>query len=234
MSLPVFFSKKIENNIAFLEADEAAHFSVLRKKIGDEVAVVDGNGLFFSGKILEIGKKSGSIQIVSEKKDPLARPFSLEIGIAPTKNLDRLEWFLEKSTEIGIEKISPIRCRRSERDSLRLDRCEKILVSAMKQSQRATLPKLAQLVDFQLFIKNNFPQQKFIAYCGGQNLPHFADVFSPKNDAVVLIGPEGDFHPDEIETAQKNGFVGISLGSARLRTETAALSVVHAFSLLSR
>jgi 16S rRNA (uracil1498-N3)-methyltransferase len=233
MSLPIFFARKIENGFAHLEDEEAGHcIAVMRKKLGDKVAVVDGNGSFFDGEIVEINKKTATIQLLSEQKKFNVRPFSLHIACAPTKNLDRFEWFLEKTTEIGIEKITPIKCRRSERTTLRTDRCEKILVAAMKQSLHAQLPKLVELIDFQAFIKQfSENSQRFIAYCNDEKLPSFQSILRDKEDAIILIGPEGDFAPEEIELAKKNGFLGVNLGKTRLRTETAGVVACHTFAL---
>jgi 16S rRNA (uracil1498-N3)-methyltransferase len=233
MSLPIFFSRKIENGLAQLEAEEAGHcIAVMRKKLGDKVAVVDGNGSFFDGEIAEINKKTVSIRLFLEQKNFNTRPFSLHIACAPTKNLDRFEWFLEKTTEIGIEKITPIKCRRSERTTLRTDRCEKILVAAMKQSLHASLPEISELIDFQSFIKQfSDKSQRFIAYCNDENLPSLQSILRENEDAIILIGPEGDFAPEEIDLAQKSGFVGINLGKTRLRTETAGVVACHTFAL---
>lgn len=234
MSVPIFFSKNIENGFARLDEEESRHcLSVLRKRAGDECWVVDGRGHFFTGELAEGGKKSALVRLVSEKKDWKKRPLHLHLAVAPTKNLDRFEWFLEKAVEIGLEEITPIRCRRSERETIRLDRLEKVMVAAMKQSLRASLPKMSELTDFQSFVKKTETAQKFIAHCQTDGLPLLKTSLKPGLDCLILIGPEGDFSIDEIEFAVKYGFQEISLGDARLRTETAAIVACHTVSLIN-
>ncbi|MBC7774147.1 MAG: RNA methyltransferase, partial [Phycisphaerae bacterium] len=163
---------------------------------------------------------------------PTLRPARLHIAIAPTKQMERLEWFLEKATEIGVDEITPLLCKRSERETLRLDRLEKILVSAMKQSLRAWLPKLNAPTRFQDFAKKTSETQKRLAWCSDEPLPHLKNTISPQQDTVIAIGPEGDFSPEEVQLALANGFQGVSLGKARLRTETAGLLAVGVFEIL--
>jgi 16S rRNA (uracil1498-N3)-methyltransferase len=146
--------------------------------------------------------------------------------------MDRLEWFLEKATEIGVDEITPILCKHSERDSLRLDRLEKILVSAMKQSLRAWLPQLNPLTKFTDFVKKTGETQKRLAWCGDEPMPHLKNTLLPDQSTVIAIGPEGDFSPEEVTLALSSGFQAISLGEARLRTETAGLYAVTVFGLL--
>ncbi len=228
-NVQLFFAKNIEKGIAFLADDEIGHLAVLRKKAGDRVDLIDGSGLFFEAEILELSKKSASARVLAQKKDPKSRDFGLHIAIAPTKNLDRFEWFLEKSTEIGIAQITPILTKRSERTVLKTERLEKIILSAAKQSCRAELPKLAQLIDYQSFMKTQAGAGGFIAHCFEGEKAHLKNLLEPKKSAVVLIGPEGDFTPDEAEKARLAGFVGCSLGAARLRTETAGVFVAALF-----
>ena len=237
MSIPISFCRKIENGFAHLADDEAHHLiSVLRKKVGDALIIVDGAGRFFTAELAELHKKTALARLLSEKTEVGKRPFRLHMAVAPTKNLDRFEWFLEKATEIGIEEITPIRCRRSEREVVRLDRLEKVIVAAMKQSQRAYLPKLNELVDFQAFMKKMEAEktaQKFIAYCNDDALPLLKTQIEPRSDLLIFIGPEGDFSDDEIKLAKQNGFAGVSLGAARLRTETAAVAACLTASLMN-
>lgn len=242
MSTPIFFTKNIANGLAHLTDEEAFHCqSVLRKKAGDAVWVVDGEGLFCTGELLSVAKKSAEIKILTEQKNFKKRPAALEIAIAPTKNMERLEWFLEKATEIGIEKISLIRTKNSERTTVRHDRLEKILVAAMKQSVSAFLPKLTELIDFQSFIKEKSNNRisplpgglggAFIAHCNSDDLPLLKNELKPGEPTLILIGPEGDFSLAEVELAEKNGFTSISLGTTRLRVETAGLVACTTFSL---
>ena len=229
----LFFTQKIENGFAVFEEEEGRHLvGVLRKKTGEILHLTDGKGFFYEAELADAGKRQVLARIVSKTAAPALRPGRLHIAIAPTKQMDRLEWFLEKATEIGIDEITPLLCKRSERDSLRLDRLEKILVSAMKQSLRAWLPKLNEPTRFQDFIKKSTEAQKRLAWCADEPLPHLKDTFSPDQTTVVAIGPEGDFTPEEVQLALANGFQGVSLGKARLRTETAGLLAVTAFELL--
>ncbi len=232
MSTPIFFTKKFDGGLALLDGEEAHHcHSVLRKKAGDEAWVVDGEGGFFTGEILSVEKKSAQIRILSEQRDFKKRPAPLSIAIAPTKSIDRLEWFLEKAVEIGVEAVHPILTKNTERTALRHDRLEKILVAAMKQSVSAYLPELTQAVDFQKFMEKELPAQRFICHCNADNLPMLKDLLRPGHPTLILIGPEGDFTLKEVELAEKNGFTSVSLGTTRLRVETAGLVACCAFSL---
>lgn len=229
----LFYTQKIENGFAVLEEEEAQHlFHVLRKKAGDTIRLTDGKGRFYEADIADAGKRQVLARILSVTEVPPLRKARLHVAIAPTKQMERIEWFLEKATEIGIEEITPILCRRSERDSVRADRLEKILVSAMKQSLRATLPLLHPLTRFDDFVKNTPGAQKFIAWCASEPLPHLKEALRPDQDAVIMIGPEGDFSPEEVQLAYARDFRGVSLGQARLRTETAGLLAVNVFELL--
>lgn len=155
----------------------------------------------------------------------------MHIGMAPTKNMDRTEWFAEKATEIGIDELTFLNCRYSERKVIKTERIQKILVSAIKQSLKARLPRLNEMTDFAKFVSQPFEGQKFIAHCHAGEKPLLRDVLLPGLDAVVLIGPEGDFSEEEVALAEANGFLPISLGKSRLRTETAALVACHIMNL---
>ncbi len=226
----LFFTQEIQNNIAKFEEEEARHLIVLRKKIGDTIHFTDGKGVFYDGKIIEINKKNILLTIDNQRIE-VEKNQKLHIAIAPTKNIDRIEWFLEKSTEMGISELTFLLCQNSERDKIRLDRLEKIVESAMKQSLQATLPKINDLIKFDAFIKQNFSfdekNKGYIAYCNDEQLP-FYPIGKGVNQ-LVLIGPEGDFSQKEVESAKKANFQGISLGTNRLRTETAGLLVASRF-----
>jgi 16S rRNA (uracil1498-N3)-methyltransferase len=157
----------------------------------------------------------------------------LTIGVAPTKNIDRFEWFLEKSTEIGIDRVIPLLCRYSERKEIKPERLEKVMVSAMKQSIKAYLPVLSPLQTFKEAIKSQFSGQKFIAHCYEGEKQLLRDAVVRGKDVLILIGPEGDFSNEEVELAINEGFVPISLGNSRLRTETAALVACHTVNLIN-
>ncbi len=227
----LFYTQKIENGFAVFEEEEGRHLlNVLRKKTGDLLQLTDGKGFFYEAELADAGKRQVLARILS-KTAVSPRLGRLHIAIAPTKQIERLEWFLEKATEIGVDEITPLICQRSERDVVRLDRLEKILVSAMKQSLRAWLPKLNPPTRFKDFAQKTGEAQKRLAWCSDEPLPHLKDTLHAQQDAVIAIGPEGDFTPEEVKIAIANGFQGVSLGQARLRTETAGLMAVAVFNL---
>jgi 16S rRNA (uracil1498-N3)-methyltransferase len=230
----LFFSTRVEGNLIFLEEEESRHLlTVLRRKVGDPLSVTDGRGHFFETNLIEIGKKNAVASIVSQAMQP-ARPRRLHLAVAPTKQMDRFEWMLEKCVEIGVETVTPIRCQRSERDTLRLDRLEKIAVSAMKQSLRAHLPTIEPLTPLrQLLAAKPTITQGLVAWCADEPPPHLGAVLDSERDALILIGPEGDFTLDEVQLARQAGFVEVGLGAARLRTETAGLLAAATFALRS-
>lgn len=217
-----------------LEGDEMQHcVKTLRKRVGDTIQLMDGQGFYYEAELVEISKKAVIVKIITRKENQLPWDFHLHIAIAPTKNMDRLEWFVEKSVEIGINEITPLQCRYSERKQLRLDRLEKIALSAAKQSHKFVLPKLNELTDFNSFIKTAKADQRFIAHCYEDNLPHLKNQFQYKSQAsvLVLIGPEGDFSEEEVKNALTVGFEAIGLGKSRLRTETAGIVACHSLQL---
>jgi 16S rRNA (uracil1498-N3)-methyltransferase len=230
----LFFTQKIENGFAVFEEEEGRHLvSVLRKKVGDLLQFTDGQGFFYEAELSDAGKRQVLARILSKTAAAPLCAGKLHLAIAPTKQMERLEWFLEKATEIGVDEITPLLCKRSERDTIRLDRLEKILASAMKQSLRAWLPKLNQPTRFQDFIKKTGEAQKRLAWCSEEPLPHLKNTIAPDKTTVIAIGPEGDFTPEEVELALANGFQGVSLGTARLRTETAGLLAVTLFNVVN-
>lgn len=232
--MQLFYTINIEDNLAQLDEVEARHcVQVLRKRVGDSLDFVDGKGSFYKGEIIETGKKSCLIRILERRVEEKERPY-FKMAIAPTKNIDRLEWYLEKATEIGIDEIVPILCARSERKRIREDRLEKIILSAMKQSLKARLPRLNPLTTFKDFINEKQEvDQKLIAYCNDDQLNHLKDTYQKGKSALILIGPEGDFNEQEINLAKENGFTGISLGKSRLRTETAGVVSCTIFNLIN-
>lgn len=221
----LFYTTNINGNLAELDAEEARHLKVMRKQSGDSLHFVDGVGGFYQGKIIDLGKKGCTISILEHTAAYNKRTSFLHLAIAPTKNIARLEWVLEKATEIGIDEITPILCERSERKNIRIDRLNKIIVSAMKQSVKAYLPKLNDLTPFGIFFKKEEKanEQNFIAYCNDENLKHLKDITQPLVPTTIMIGPEGDFSTKEIQLAKEHGFEGVSLGDSRLRTETAGV-----------
>lgn len=219
----VFYTPDILT-LAELPPEEAQHCTrVLRLSQGDEIMLTDGKGYFYKADITAANSKRCMVAIKETIFQEPIWPCHLHIAIAPTKNMDRNEWFAEKATEIGFDELTFLNCRFSERKVIKTERIEKILVSAMKQSLKARLPKLNEMTDFDAFISQDFQGQKFIAHCYEGEKPLLKNVIRKGEDALVLIGPEGDFSPEEVEKALTNGFISISLGQSRLRTETAAL-----------
>lgn len=206
-----------------LSPEEARHcLKVLRKKVGDTVHVVDGYGKFYECVLQSGDVKKCRLLVQKITKEQNARG-NRHIAIAPTKNQDRIEWFVEKAVEIGIDQISFLQCDNSERKLLKLDRVVKKAISAMKQSIKATLPQFSEMIPIEDFLKQETSESKFIAYVDNDNTSHFKDLLDPITDTLILIGPEGDFSKSEIQKVTSMGFEPVSLGSSRLRTETAGL-----------
>lgn len=234
MEKVIFYAPDILNTNTLPE-DESSHcIRVLRKKANDEIFITDGKGHFFDALIVEPHPKHCTVGIERVIETPKPWRNILQIAFAPTKNIDRVEWFAEKSTEIGIDCISPLLCRYSERKEIKSARIEKILVSAMKQSQKAYLPQLDEMQPFSGFVKQAFAGQKFIAHCYPGEKQLLKNVYKPGENVLILIGPEGDFSEQEVEEAINNGFVPISLGESRLRTETAALVACDTIQLINQ
>lgn len=230
----VFYTPDILTNPELPE-EEAGHcLRVLRLGIGSEIMLTDGNGSFYKAVISAATNKRCQVQITETIPQVPFWTGHLHLAMAPTKNMDRIEWFAEKATEIGFNELSFLNCRFSERKVIKTDRVEKIVVSALKQSLKASKPVVNEMIDFKKFMERDFPGQKFIAHCYEGEKPLLKDVIVPGEDAVVLIGPEGDFSREEVELAESKGFKAISLGKSRLRTETAALVAVHTLNLMNQ
>lgn len=230
----VFYTPHIQTS-AELPEEEAAHaVRVLRLQPGDEVMLTDGEGCFYRAEITTATNKRCLVRVLETQPQAPLWSGHLHIAMAPTKNMDRTEWFAEKATEIGFDELTFLNCRFSERRVIKTERIAKILVSAMKQSLKARLPRLNEMTEFDRFVTQPFTGQKFIAHCYEGEKPLLKDVVQHGEDALVLIGPEGDFSPEEVEKALANGFRPISLGRSRLRTETAALVACHILNLLNQ
>lgn len=215
-----------------LPEEEAAHcLRVLRLSQGDKITLTDGKGYFYEAQISVASAKRCSVSILNKTFQPFYWRGHLHLAMAPTKNMDRTEWFAEKATEIGIDEISFLNCRFSERKVLKVERIEKIVVSAVKQSLKARKPQINEMTSFDKFVRQDFPGDKFIAHCYAGEKPLLKDVLSNEKDTLVLVGPEGDFSPEEVELALSRGFRPVSLGMSRLRTETAALVAAHLMNL---
>lgn len=221
--------------ITFDKVESRHIVRVLRKKEGAILKITNGNGFLFDAKIIIANDKKCLAEIINSKEQPKPWDYYLHIAIAPTKNNDRTEWFLEKATEIGIDEITPIICSNSERRVVKTERFEKIIQSAMKQSLKFTLPKLNAPVKFNEFINQDFDGKVCIAHCEDQSdKNHLKNVINPSEKTTILIGPEGDFSMDEIKKALEKKCIPISLGESRLRTETAALVAVNLVSFINQ
>ncbi|RLA58599.1 MAG: 16S rRNA (uracil(1498)-N(3))-methyltransferase [Epsilonproteobacteria bacterium] len=231
----LFYAPNISGNSHTLNREESKHIiRVLRKGLGDDILFTDGKGHFYKCVIDDANPNTCRVKIVERTEDNVHRKFYLHIAIAPTKNINRLEWFLEKSTEIGIDQITPILCSHSERTVVKPDRLAKVLVSAMKQSLKSRLPVLEQSSTFSELINRPFEGEKFIAYIDKDVTQNLSEAYSPEKNALILIGPEGDFNPDEVKQAKQKGFLPVSLGSPRLRTETAGIVACHTINLINQ
>ncbi len=231
----LFYTPAIDSEIYQLDEEESKHcVRVLRLKTGDQVNLVDGRGGFYLAEIISDHPKKTILQVKEYQKEYSKRNHHLHIAVAPTKNIDRFEWFLEKATEIGIDEITPIICDRSERKEVKIDRSNKIITAAIKQSLKAYHPKLNQQISFKEFVLKASADARFIAHCEDGIKNEISSDFKKHQNYLILIGPEGDFSPHEIEYALQNGFVPITLGESRLRTETAGLQACFEINYLNR
>ena len=227
----LFYTPDITAETYTLSEEESKHsIRVLRLRIGDKLVLIDGKGGWYNAVIKDDNPKSCMVEIVETKKEYEKRNHYLHIAIAPTKNMNRLEWFAEKATEIGIEEISILNCINNKRTVVKNERINRVAISAIKQSYKSYLPKINDMTDFEKFIdsQNEFSGQKFIAHCypranSNKEKSHIKNSYTKGGDVIILIGPEGDFSPEEVKLALDKGFEEISFGTARLRTETAAL-----------
>lgn len=224
----------IQNNAAILNEDESLHcVKVLRHKVGDTICVIDGMGTRAIGKIEAAHAKQCAVSLSQKETVAKNRNYYLHIAIAPTKNIERIEWFVEKAVEMGIDEISFIRCKNSERTVVKDERIIKVAESAVKQSKQAYLPKVNSLIDYKEFLKKAATDIKLIAHCEEDKKTPINSIISKGKSHLVLIGPEGDFSKEEIELALNAGFNPVSLGENRLRTETAGLYATAALAVLN-
>lgn len=233
--MQLFYNPEItEDTTQFsFDKEESRHIvKVLRKSVGDELHITNGNGWLFNAQVSVTNINKCTAEIIS-KKLRLKHQYNLHLAVAPTKMNDRYEWFLEKATEIGIDTITPIICDHSERKVIKTERFERILQSAMKQSLHCYLPKLNEAVSFNDFIKQDFRGDLFIAHCEETDRKSLKSQLKRKTDITILIGPEGDFSVKEIEMALQNNFIPVTLGETRLRTETAAIVACHSVSFIN-
>ena len=230
----IFYIPGISEIAYTLDETESKHcVRVLRLEKGDEITLVDGRGGWFTAEIVDPNPKRCAVNVIKSELNFGQRNFQVQVAIAPTKNIERIEWFLEKATEIGIDRVTPLLCRYSERKEIKSERLEKVMVSAMKQSLKAYLPQLDELTKFNDFISQPFSGQKFIAHCEEQHRELLKNAIKLDGNYLILIGPEGDFSSEEIRMAIDAGFIPVSLGDSRLRTETAGVVACHTFNLLN-
>lgn len=223
MSLPIFYQRELPDESSFTLSEETSKhiIHVLRMKQSEQLQLTDGKGKIVSAEIIAENKKATEVKVfLTSHIQP--RPFNITIAISLIKNNSRFEWFLEKATEIGVSEIIPLICDRTEKQNFRHARMKNILVSAMLQSQQAWLPILHEPTKFSEVIKNSSQQNKYIAHCIEEEKKEIRDEVI-KQSSIICIGPEGDFTKPEIELAMQNNFIPVSLGSTRLRTETAAI-----------
>jgi 16S rRNA (uracil1498-N3)-methyltransferase len=230
----LFYHSDLKDGLAFdFSEEESRHIRVFRYQQGDQIMATNGNGLLAKVQILS-DKKIVKAEVISSETFPKSRN-SCSIGIAPTKNQDRLEWFVEKSIEIGIENIYLFVSANSEKPRVNMERLIRVAVAAMKQSQKTFLPVIHDLTELQTIVKSADIQQKFIAHCRTDiTRSLLKNTLKPNLSGLILIGPEGDFTQEEIQEAESNGYMGISLGVSRLRTETAALAALLTFDILNQ
>ncbi len=234
--MQLFYNENIDTQTSLLifNKEESRHIiRVLRKKQGDEIFITNGKGLLFTTRILNASDKKCSVEILKWEEKEQNRNYYLHIAIAPTKNNERLEWFLEKATEIGIDEITPILCDNSERKVIKHERLQKVIISSVKQSLKFNLPKLNVLTRFSDLIRKDFKGEKLIAYCEYTQKNNIKELIKPNHNVMILIGPEGDFSHKEIKEALQHQYIPLSLGKSRLRTETAGIVVCHSVSLIN-
>ena len=233
--MQLFYNPAIssEDKEVIFPKDESKHIvKVLRKQEGDNLNITNGKGFLFSAEIIEANhnKCKAKITAVEQERD---KKYHIHLAVAPTKMNDRFETFLEKATEIGLDKITPIICDHSERKVVKINRFERVLQSAMKQSLHYSMPEISEAISFQEFIQQEQNEQKFIAHCEENDKKSLQKELEPGKNYTILIGPEGDFSSEEIKSAIKAGFVPVTLGNTRLRTETAAIVAAHTAALIN-
>lgn len=234
--MQIFYAPDIKSDTYTLDENESKHsVRVLRMVKGTLVRLVDGKGNMYEGAILEPDSKKCVISINKIIKDFEKRNYRLHIAISPIKNPDRFEWFVEKSVEIGIDEITPIICRNTEKPGIKVERINNLIISAMKQSLKATKTVLNEPRFFDEFIKSPFNGYRMIAYCDNAiKRSGISEVYSKSGNALILIGPEGDFSNDEVSGALSSGFQPVHLGQSRLRTETAGVVACHSIYFLNQ
>ncbi len=229
----LFYQPEVERGVNYLDEEESRHcIKVLRHRSGDPIRLTDGNGTFYDATIETADARRCTFNITHRDRMPLPS-YRIEIAVAPTKNADRMEWFVEKAVEIGIHHITFVDCKHSERRRLNLERISKVAITAMKQSIKAWLPEIRGPISFREYISSVEAPERFIAVVDPENPVHLFHRASKGTRIAVVIGPEGDFAAEEVSSAIDYGFVKVSLGGSRLRTETAALAACHILNLVN-
>jgi len=233
--MQLFYISGIAGNTCALGEEESWHcVRVLRLQEGAPVHLTDGTGNFYEGRMAKVHHKGCLVEILKTTRREKRAGHQLHIAMAPTKNIERFEWFLEKATEIGIDEITPVICDHSERKIVKPERLEKVLVAAMKQSLKSWLPGLHDPANFRDFITRDFPGQKLIAWCETGLESQLHELYVKGSDVLVVVGPEGDFSRPEVDQAIAAGFIPVSLGESRLRTETAGIVACNTVELMNR
>lgn len=230
-----FFAPEIASTLTLPESDSAHCVRVLRMTEGDNLQVVDGNGNIFHCRLALAHQKHAQVEILSCERIEPCWQGAITVAVAPTKNMDRMEWLVEKLVEMGVDRIVPLSCRYSERKEIKTERLLKIAVSAMKQSLKATLPVISEMTPLAAFIAADTSEQKFVAYCAPE-IPRrrLVSLYRPGLSATILIGPEGDFSQKEISDTIAAGYQPVTLGDTRLRTETAAMVACSMFHTINQ
>lgn len=217
-----------------MTAEESWHcYKVLRHKVGDDVLIIDGAGASYKGTLVAANEKQCIAQLNEGPFYQEKRNYYLHLAIAPTKQIDRIEWMIEKAVEIGIDEISFVKCKNSERVNLKVERIQKIVESAVKQSMQSKIPKVNELQDLKAIVKHT-ADLKLIAHCANDNKQEIQKLKYTNSTILALVGPEGDFTSEEVTLAKDNGFKALSLGNTRLRTETAGLYIAQSISILTK
>ncbi|MCU0363972.1 MAG: 16S rRNA (uracil(1498)-N(3))-methyltransferase [Bacteroidales bacterium] len=228
-TMQIFYAPDIAGKSYILDERESKHLiRVLRATRGEAVRLIDGKGNLFEGRVADPDPRRCRIEISGSSTETEKRSYTLHIAISPLRNPERLDWFVEKSVEIGIDRITPVICRNSEKKTVKAERLEGIIISAMKQSVKPLKTILEEPVDFSRFVKDRTEEKKMIAFCS--DFPEktaLKNACTPGGSVLIMIGPEGDFSPDEVSLAIAEGFIPVSLGQSRLRTETAGLAACH-------
>ena len=243
--MELFFTNQIQDSSAILDEQESTHcLKVLRHKRGDNITFTDGKGGLYEAEIFEVKGRFCHLKILSKSVKSEDRPYYLHIAVAPTKSLDRYEWFLEKAVEFGADRITPVIGDHSERKIFKKERGDRVILSALKQSLKTTMPLLDETIDLKAFLKSDYVESfsgtKLIGHCNAgekRELTSIIDSVTPiegKKRVLILIGPEGDFSPEEVKSAIQNGFMDFTMGDSRFRVETAAVAAVSAIYFLSR